>query len=137
MLNTFLKKCNFEVETTFYSNTVSNSVSYSYTTYMKHIYQICLLLASTREWLANRDTWKILTKIHLSKSIQVTGQTHPHTHILIYRDAPYYVCGVWKCLSYGIFSDFETAHRVLRLKSSPLMEWNALKNKLSCKISGF
>ena len=31
-----------------------------------------LLLASTREWLANRDTLKVLTKIHLSKTIQVT-----------------------------------------------------------------
>ena len=40
---------------------------------------ICLLLASTSEWLANTDTWKVLTMIHLSKSIQVTGQTEPHT----------------------------------------------------------
>ena len=36
---------------------------------MKHFHQICLLLASTREWLANRDTLKVLTKIHVSKSI--------------------------------------------------------------------
>ena len=49
-------------------------------------------MLATSEWLANRDTWKVLTKIHLSKSIQVTGNTHTHTQtdILIYRDAPYY-----------------------------------------------
>ena len=29
-----------------------------------------LTTASTREWLANRDTLKVLTKIHVSKSIQ-------------------------------------------------------------------
>ena len=56
---------------------------------MKHIHLICLLLASTREMLANRDTWTVWIKIHLFKSIQVTK---PHTHILIYRDTPY----VWK-----------------------------------------
>ena len=60
---------------------------------MKHSHQICLLLASTREWLANRDTWKILTKIHLFKSIEVSC-TDTYTHILICRDAPYYVRGV-------------------------------------------
>ena len=52
---------------------------------MKHIYYICLLLASTRKLLANIDTLKVLTKIHLSKSIQVTGQRDTTTHILIYK----------------------------------------------------
>ena len=36
---------------------------------MKHLHSICLLLASTREWLANRNTLKVLTKLHDSKSI--------------------------------------------------------------------
>ena len=48
---------------------------------MKHTHNICLLLSITREWLANRDSWKVLTKIHLSKSIQVTGHTHIHHYI--------------------------------------------------------
>ena len=30
---------------------------------------ICLLIASTREGLENADTWKVLTKIQVSKSI--------------------------------------------------------------------
>ena len=51
-------------------------------TMMKQINWICFLLACTGEWLANRDTWKVLTKIHLSKSIQVTAHTeHTHTHL--------------------------------------------------------
>ena len=46
---------------------------------MNFIHYIGLLLDSTREWLANQDTWKVLTKIHLSKSIQVTGNTYRQT----------------------------------------------------------
>ena len=48
---------------------------------------ICLLLASTREWLANIDTWKVLTEIHLSKSIQVTEQTD--TYASWYLETPH------------------------------------------------
>ena len=58
---------------------------------MKHIHW--LLVASTREWVTNRNTWKVLTKIHFSKSIQVMC-TDTYTDILICRDAPYYVTGV-------------------------------------------
>ena len=64
---------------------------------IKHIHKVYLILAGTREWLANRYTLKVLTKIHLSESIQVIGHTHRYTdrqtHILIYRDVPYYVWG--------------------------------------------
>ena len=56
---------------------------------IKHIHKVYLILAGTREWLANRYTLKVLTKIHLSKSIQVIRHTHRYTdrqtHILIYR----------------------------------------------------
>ena len=38
---------------------------------MKHIHWIRLQLTTIRERLANIDTSKVLTKIHLSKSIQV------------------------------------------------------------------
>ena len=43
---------------------------------MKHTHQICLLLASTREGLANADTWKVLTKIQVSKSILQLAATN-------------------------------------------------------------
>jgi hypothetical protein len=57
---------------------------------MKYIHSISLLVTRTGDWLANRDTWKVFTKIHLCKSIQVTGHTeHTHTHP-IYRDTPQY-----------------------------------------------
>ena len=45
-----------------------------------------------REWLDNIDTWKVLTKIHLSKSIQMIRQTDKQTNKQTdrHRDAPYY-----------------------------------------------
>ena len=43
---------------------------------MKLTHQICLLLASTREGLANADTWKVLTKIQVSKSILQLAATN-------------------------------------------------------------
>ena len=43
---------------------------------MKHTHLICLLLASTREGLANADTWKVLTKIQVSKSILQLAATN-------------------------------------------------------------
>ena len=43
---------------------------------MKHIHQISMLLASTRKWLANRDTLKVLTKIQVSKSILQLAATN-------------------------------------------------------------
>ena len=43
---------------------------------MKHTHYICLLLAGTREGLANADTWKVLTKIQVSKSILQLAATN-------------------------------------------------------------
>ena len=44
--------------------------------------QICLLLASTREWLANIDTWKVFDKdsfVQIYSSDQTHRQTDRHT----------------------------------------------------------
>ena len=66
-----------------------------------------------------------MTKIHLSKPIQVTRQTD----ILIYRDALYYEWGVWKVYLYSpckdsiylfiLFNSFmDRLHMILVLKAT-------------------
>ena len=56
---------------------------------MKHIHLICLLLVNTREWLANRH----LEGFDKDSFVQIYSSDwkHRQTHILIYRDAPYYI----------------------------------------------
>ena len=54
------------------------------------------LCPTHRRWSHSPQIYSICFSPNLS--IQVTGHNHTHTHILIYRDAPYYVWGVWKSL---------------------------------------
>ena len=52
LLNTFLKKMYFKLESGFYSNMVFYSLDIiTIQRMMKHLHQICLLLASIRDWV--------------------------------------------------------------------------------------
>lgn len=57
-----------------------------------------MLLAITREWLANRDNWRVLTKIHWSQKV-----TWIHTHTSWYIETPHTMYGASEKLENNIF----------------------------------